>query len=624
MEGTVGSRRITPGQLGAALALFFVLAAGLNPSLALHPGRLYTAPSGDFAFGYWNTWWTARALAAHTNPLFTRMIFHPGGISLLWHDLPLLVTVVAAPLVWAFGTTVAYNLVYLATFVLAALGAWLLARWWTGSQLAALGAGVVYAFAPIHVFAYVNQSNAQFEWLPFLVLALLKLKEEGRLRYGFLAGLWLGFTLLCNFYYGVYSALLVVVLGGILLLRPGRREVSRRTLLIGLGLCAGTAFLLNAFRLIPMLAERLSGNVETGVTTRTYADLLGLKIRLEADGSFHLIGWPSILGWSVLAGAILATVRGGWRRTRLWWLLAGGFFVLALGNSLSVAGREYPLPMPADLLHRLPLLATLRGYQRALIVVALALALLFAEFLRRLDERKGRGARLLAWSALALAAAEFRPPARRPWPDPVPAFYRELRDEPGEEAVLAIPFDPDASARSMIRPMFLQTVHEKPLISGFYARRDPRQRQRMQESAFLAALMAADLEHPTRPILLPDAAAVARYRRELRDLGVGTVIFQPQYERRSGEVAEVRSKRAMELRADLLLPPVWWGPAAGELLHPPPASAFPFTAPARQQWMDPSVEPFLKAVLGAPERVLEDGAWVWRLKNGAPRPRTDR
>ncbi|MFQ5749708.1 MAG: hypothetical protein ACE5H3_09660, partial [Planctomycetota bacterium] len=362
MEPTRASRRITPGQLGAALALFFILTAGLNPSLALQPGRLYTAPSGDFAFGYWNTWWTARAFSLHSDPLFTRMIFHPGGISLLWHDLPLLVTTAGAPLVWAFGTTVAYNLLFLATFLLAALGAYLLARWWTGSHFAALGAGVVYAFAPIHTFAYVNQSNAQFEWLPFLVLALLKLKEEGRLRHGFLAGIWLGFTLLCNFYYGVYSALLAVLLGAAWLLRPGPREVSRRALWIGLGVCAGTAFLLNAFRLIPMLAERFSGGVETRVTTRTYADLLGLKIRLDADGSFHLIGWPSILGWSVLLGAVLATVKGGWRRTRLWWLLAGGFFLLALGNSLSVAGREYPLPMPADLLHRLPLLTSLRGY----------------------------------------------------------------------------------------------------------------------------------------------------------------------------------------------------------------------------------------------------------------------
>jgi len=624
MEPIRASRRISPGQLGAALALFIALTVGMNPSLAFHPGRLYAAPSGDFAFGYWNTWWTARAFSLHSDPFFTRMVFHPGGISLLWHDLPILATGAAAPFVWAFSTAVAYNLLFLSTFVLAALGAYLLARWCTGSHLAGLGAGIVYSFAPIHTFTYVNQSNSQIEWLPFLVLALLKLSEEGRLRHGLLAGVWLGFTLLCNLYYGVYSTLLVAAFGVFWLFRPGPRRVSRRALLVGLGACAGTALLLNIFRLIPMLAEKFSGGVETGVTTRTYADLLGLKIRLEADGSFNIIGWPSILGWSVLLGAVLATVKGGWQRTRLWWLLALGFFVLALGNSLSVAGREYPLPMPADLLHRLPVLSTLRGYQRALIVVVLALALLFAELLRRLHEKNTRGGRALAWTALALVTAEFRAPPRQPWPDPVSAFYHELAREPGQAAVLAIPFDPDASARSMVRPMFLQTVHQKPLISGFYARRDPRQRKRLEESQFLAALMAADLEHLTRPIPLPDAEAVSRYRRELSDLGVGTVIFQPQLVRRSGDVGEARSKRVMEIRTDLLLPPIWWGPAAGELLHPPPPEVFPFVASARLQWMDPSVEPFLKAVLGEPERKLEDGAWVWRLKNGAPVPRRDR
>jgi len=62
-----------------------------------------------------------------------------------------------------------YNLSFLSTFVLSALGAYLLVRELTGSARAAFVAGLIYAFAPYKIGQYPHMQVLSGQWMPFVL-----------------------------------------------------------------------------------------------------------------------------------------------------------------------------------------------------------------------------------------------------------------------------------------------------------------------------------------------------------------------------------------------------------------------------------------------------------------------
>ena len=136
-------------------------------------------------------------------------------------------------------------------------------------------------------------------------------------------------------------------------------------------------------------------------------ELLGMSVRTDPWEPAQIVGWPSVFGWVICIGALVAIFWRGGMRVRMWWGIGLAFFLLAFGTKLHIGGTKIKwLPMPADLLASLPLLSSLRAYHRALILVVLALAVLFAVFLARVEMRdKLAGAvskrgRILAWLIL--------------------------------------------------------------------------------------------------------------------------------------------------------------------------------------------------------------------------------
>lgn len=103
----------------------------------------------------------------------------------------------------------AYHLVVLASFPLAALFAFLLARRLTGSAAAAWPAALAYAFLPFHwAHAAYHPHGAQTQWLPLYLLALWSCAERFTARRA--AGLIAAAALvaLSNFYFGLIAAVL--------------------------------------------------------------------------------------------------------------------------------------------------------------------------------------------------------------------------------------------------------------------------------------------------------------------------------------------------------------------------------------------------------------------------------
>ena len=149
----------------------------------------------------------------------------------------------------AFGPVIAYNLVVLATFPLAAATAYLLGRHLLGSHLAALVAGLSYAFMPFHLMQAGGHPHiAQIQWLPLYFLALSRgIESPTMVRAGLLV-LSVAATASADFYAGFIIAVLTPV--GILAFAlaspkaPGAarwRGAGVTALILGAALATGVA-----------------------------------------------------------------------------------------------------------------------------------------------------------------------------------------------------------------------------------------------------------------------------------------------------------------------------------------------------------------------------------------------
>ena len=276
--------------------------------------------------------------------------------------------------------------------------------------------------------------------------------------------------------------------------------------------------------------ERLSADLTAFVTPSELHPVWGGLAARWANGFTATTSERTVFaGYSVLALAILAV----WTQRRaagFWGICALAFAVLALGPVLHVGGQPVlasgpgaqvagvgPIPMPYALLRQaIPFLKISRSVSRFDVVVTLCLAVLAALGLRWLLDRVGqvtgdasnkmrsrnpffslfnqptgkeslpddrivgpldkkrvsgeRRATWLAAGALALVGLEF-------WVAPYPVTYPETRpfhyqlaQEAGQFAVMDIPMD------YWDRPgnLLYQTVHQRPMVSGYTSRSNPR------------------------------------------------------------------------------------------------------------------------------------------------------
>jgi hypothetical protein len=128
----------------------------------------------------------------------------------------------AAPVVWLTGNTVlAYNLLNFLSFVLSGFAMWLLVRHLTGSSIAGLVAGMVFAFSPWHYGQYGHLGLAAQFWMVFALYFLVRFLEESEppaQPANRRSLLYLGLFALCFFtqalvagYYAYFAAILVAI-----------------------------------------------------------------------------------------------------------------------------------------------------------------------------------------------------------------------------------------------------------------------------------------------------------------------------------------------------------------------------------------------------------------------------
>lgn len=480
-----------------AAGLYAVLTVLFTWPLA---SRLRIMDPGDSAFFAWIMGWTVHTLKTDPLQLPHANIYHPARYA-LGMDEPILGTsILALPLSLFTGDAVLMlNVVRLLTYLLSALGVYLLVRELGSGEGAALFAGAAFAFSPMRADQVAHISTLGTQWLPLVFLFTHRFARTAAVRDGLLAAFFFVLAGWACGYHGVLG--LALLPPAALVLVWGRWDRLPRVL-PGVALAAAgllPLYLLHRAAFDPHGFVRgrdetvlYSAGIESFFATspwnRLYGPLTG-PLRREGGGFlFPGLVVPALVGF------------GAWRlaRARRWpsrdalalVAVAAGAVVIALGPEVRFMGTTLFHGPFAWLRENVPLFQNIRVTSRAGIFIALALVVLAA---RALDAWKPKPAVLAAVFALAMAETIIAPIPLASWAEvidssqPPPPVYSWLKEQPGEIAVVELPIV--ANDGFFRRPDFDESVymvysthHWKRLVNG-YAGVEPADYRRTRELA---------------------------------------------------------------------------------------------------------------------------------------------
>jgi len=194
---------------GATLALTWPLVRGL--------GRDIPSDLGDPLLNTWILAWVADHLARLASgdlgalrTFWHANIFYPEPFALAYSEALIPQAIQVLP-VYALtrNPILCYNLLFLSTFVLSALGTYLLVRHLTGDGRAAFLAGLLYGFAPYRVSHFPHLQVLSSQWMPFVLYGFRRYLDTGGWRALVVAGLALWTqNLSCGYYLFFFAPIL--------------------------------------------------------------------------------------------------------------------------------------------------------------------------------------------------------------------------------------------------------------------------------------------------------------------------------------------------------------------------------------------------------------------------------
>jgi hypothetical protein len=449
-----------------ALPLFAVLTVVATWPQAANMSTL-ASQHQDVYFNMWRLRWFAHALVTPSASLFDANIFYPEPRTLALSDAMFVEGLLAAPLTWlGLNPLMVHNLTLLAALAFCGVAMFALAHYLTGSAGAGIVAGIIFAYAPYRFEHYMHMELQWAMWAPLTFLALHRLCDTGRMRYGIAFGACIALQMLSSIYYGIFLATLAGL--GVLLFVPKDRAVPLRALvkpMAAAGLIAAVACALYAQPYLKT-RQRMGDRPENEVVTfsaragnylsATESNWLYGATATRGRGERHL--FPGLTPVVLALVALLTPPLG--RRPIIYLLLLTAAFEMSLGPN----GFIYPV------LHGyVPLYRGLRAAARLALFVLLFLSVLAAYGYRALALGRSPAFRygLLAICSIALLV-EYRVNLNLvPFTNTAPEIYRLLASQPkGVVAEFPVPRSeslpgPDAGYA------YLSTFHWFPIVNGY-------------------------------------------------------------------------------------------------------------------------------------------------------------
>lgn len=486
------------------LCLYIVVSAALFPSVMTHLSDALPVALTDPPSQVWVLAWDVHALTTDPTHLYDGNIFYPLRQTLAFQDTGLSMMPIVAPIILLTGAPVlAYNVLFVLSFAFCAWGAFLLARLLTGSTAGAYVAGAVYGFSAYRMAHLIHLNLLCAMFIP-VVLLFWERARRGDARNWIGVGVFFILQALAALYYAAFLAVALVLLFVLDVLHARRLRYSdptatlrlRRFALGGVATALATGLVM-APLLLPYLhtSGSLDGLAQAQLFSadiRDFVHTINLNILYGWTGAALGVSpltlqeqylWPGL----VTLGLIVYGLRGlGLSREerfvrRSYLVLCIATALLCLGPSLKVFGQRTGIPMPYIFLYNVPGFAGWRDPTRFGALYTLALAVLAAYGVARLQPRsilRVTQRRLLVVALVAGVLAEsWIAPIATPaiaTGAAVPPVYRWLAARPDHAAVLELPINWDnwTTWSYQTASMYFSTYHWHPILSGI-GRFDP-------------------------------------------------------------------------------------------------------------------------------------------------------
>ncbi len=390
-----------------ALGLYAVLTVVLTWPFA---ANLRVMDPGDSAFFAWEVGWTVHALKTDPGSLPHGNIFHPLRYTLGLDEPVLGTSILVLPLsLFTDDAVLLYNIVRLLTFLFSALTAYWLARELGAGEWASVLGGALFAFSPIRTDQIAHLSTLGTQWIPLVVLFVVRFSRSGKTRDALLAGLFFALSFAACGYHGVLAA--AILPPAFLVLLWGRWRLFPKAALAGVlaGLLLLPLYLMHQRALGPEDYARgteetihysapLEAFLATARANWIYGEVADLFRTVEVNNLFPGLVVPGL----VIAGAVVL-----WRRRQrpsreavALGVMALMAVLVAMGPELRGFGRSFGPGPWAFLRDAVPVFQMIRVTSRAGVFLALPLTMLAAFGMSALRPRAVVG---VVIGALALA-----------------------------------------------------------------------------------------------------------------------------------------------------------------------------------------------------------------------------
>jgi hypothetical protein len=460
-------------------AYFLVVSSLLTwPLLPRMTEALSSSP--DSLLNAWAMSWTFHSLSRHPLSLFDANIFFPRPDTLAYSEHLFGISVLVSPLFAATANLpLAYNVAFLASFVLSGIGMYLLVRELTGSPWAAVASGTIFLAAPYRFGHLLQIQLLTLQWFPFLFWCVLRFLRHGQRRHLGGAVIFATLQALSSNYYLLYLALSVVLFALVLAI-AGRELVTRRNLaLLALGAVAVLTLCLPF--VLPYLRTREQGFY------RRYEDVVHHSASLGdyfAPSRFNRTPYerwlppadrpektllPGLAAMAFALAGVFTRDQGepGRRVFRLFAIaITATAVLLSLGPELRWGSSVFPLPYRFFYRH-LPGFGGIRVPARMAVLALFGIAVLAGLGISTLIEKRKR---VLGIAFVALLLLEYRTYSledvfpRAPAPSPA---HQWLARKETSGAVLVLPIHEGSDIVKESLAMYQSTAHFRPLVNGY-------------------------------------------------------------------------------------------------------------------------------------------------------------
>ena len=456
----------------AVLGLFAVLTLAITYPLPLRMNQVLAGGDIDDYINPWVDWWTHHVLTTPGESLYyTDYLFYPDGVSLVFHSFSHTNTAVSLALQPWIGQPAAYNMTILLSYLLSAFGMYLLIEYLTGSTVAGIVSGIVFAFNPYHIFESIHPVVMSIQWMPFSLLFLFRWLRERKWWHLGLSALFFLLNGLTSWHLMTFYSLWLVVFAIYYLAFERRSSFWKKV--SGLAAFALVAGLFILPFLIPLIREQLT-------VSRSY-----MQVDLDAGRPMDLRNlvlppWIEPIKGSGYLGLVAVLLAGigvwkGGREARMWCGSAVLFLLIAIGPHPAIHGETIEtITLPWSSVF-IPLLRHPLRFQ-LLVTFGLAGAAGYGWVVVQNWLPRSRWRVLWATGVILLLVLDY---SHWPFPTVPPAvspFYEQLALEPGDFAIAPLP----STRQTAKYYMYYQTIHGKKTIGG-HVSRTPREATRFME-----------------------------------------------------------------------------------------------------------------------------------------------